>query len=906
MRKMWQLNAVASSLLLLSACGGSDSSEPTTEVIQGQLNEDAQWQQQVTFTGTPIVITSPQHGQVSLGAALITYTPDANYFGSDTILIEAGNTRYSVQLDIAPVNDAPTLVASTITVSAGERIEGQLKAADVDGDAVTFSLVEAPAEGQFSLHSDGLFSLAFIDLTLPNQSFIVALNDGHVTVEKTVNLTPAYATNADKSAYYYHSHHSHLKQAEQRIANLGDAIQTAPAYIALVEGYARASIEPQVQRILDEQLTGQANRAYAFAELAYAYDETQQPEKARAARLKALDYYSSYVADNGVENISSSDADFFLSLADDQKNVQDFDGAASTRRQIEAYLSKIGGAEQPYSTPLGKLLTAYRDLVDEQIDVYHASYLESDRERAEAAIDDFANAVSQIGYQTVKSGDFAGQRAYRLAPMYTVTATEYYLSIGQRDKARDRLAEALSYYADVTYDSAYQRPAKPYASASLGDFNYPLTTAAGLFVALYPSVTASNNPAMALIPPDDKLYFMAERSISAMSALAGVLNGGSIDAAIAALTSDYQDDLRELQQQLTESAASANLGAQLAYLGDFDGADRAYQAGLEVLTSAAYAAENGGATLYMTGSRGCLKFVAYYQKSAALAAPDAAASCEAIASASFSHVDGDVSNLDVVNAHLDAAYAWQLAGNAQQAIEVAQRITGKLDTLFTSTETKPHVDAALSFALIFAQSRDYDRAFAMVQHAVAQSQQSSISQLDRIDVLQHIALHLSNAARIEYDYNRASLPFYLRSRDYNHTKYASWLALLNSISDDVSMQLVDTIRQLSAADQIDQAEETTRALARLGNTQKAEELVAALPLGTAEYNALLTTISQIQAYQDDFPTSAIASVDTDDDGRANFLAVSATQEQLDANEVATDDDADNDGVEDAIDPTPLG
>lgn len=904
MRKMWQLNAVASSLLLLSACGGSDSSEPTTEVIQGQLDEDTQWQQQVTFAGPPIVITSPQHGHVSLGAALITYTPNADYHGSDSILIEAGSTRYSVQLSVAPVNDAPTLLASTITVSAGERIEGQLNAEDVDGDEVTFSLVEAPAKGQFSLSSDGHFSLGFVDLTLPDQSFIVALSDGQVSVEETVNLTPAYVTNADKAAYYYHSHHSHLKQAEARIATLQDDIQTAPAYIALVEGYARAALEPQVTRILDSKLTGQAIRAQAFADLALAYDETQQPEQASATRLQALEAYSSYVADNGVENIATADADFFLRLANRQSDAQDFAGAAATRQQIETYLNTIGGQDKPNSTPLGKLTSAYRNVVREQIAVYHDTFLDADRERAEAAIDGFAYAVSLTGYQTIRSGELAGQRTYNIAPMYTTTAAEFYLSIGQLDKAREQLAEAMSYYTDVKYDPAYQHPAKPYAEVSLANYNYPLAAAAGLFAVLYPEVPNTNNPALALIPRDDTRYASAERAIDAMSALAGVLNGGSVETAISTLRNNYHDDLRELQQQLTASAGSANLGAQLAYLGDFAKADRAYQAGLEVLSSTAYAAENGASTTYMTGSRGCLKFVAYYQQSPQLSGADAAQQCDALARTYFSDITHEVTNLEVAEAHLDAAYAWQMIGNDSKAIAIATALSDRLDTLFPNADK--HADVALSFALVFAQSQDYDSAIALLQTAVNQNQDNSLSALERIELLQSIAAYVANNSYLNQEYDRASVQYYLRAQAYNHANYANWLASINAISDDLSTLLVDTIEQLSSADQVDQAEATTQALARLGREQRAETLVAALPLGVAEYNGLLTRISQIQAYQDDFPTSSVASVDTDDDGLANFLAVNATAAQLAANDIATDDDADNDGVEDAIDPTPLG
>ncbi len=65
-------------------------------------------------------------------------------------------------------------------------------------------------------------------------------------------------------------------------------------------------------------------------------------------------------------------------------------------------------------------------------------------------------------------------------------------------------------------------------------------------------------------------------------------------------------------------------------------------------------------------------------------------------------------------------------------------------------------------------------------------------------------------------------------------------------------------------------------------------------------------LAQVQALQNDYPSTNIASVDTDGDGLANFYSVQATAEEINASDVIADSDADGDDVEDGNDVSPLG
>ncbi|HEX8701611.1 MAG TPA: Ig-like domain-containing protein, partial [Myxococcaceae bacterium] len=100
----------------------------------------------LTFTlGTP-----PAHGTLSGTAPHLTYTPEQNFHGSDSLTFEVSDgvatSSATVSITVSPVNDAP--VASNQALSVGmEPLEITLSATDVDGDTLSFSIQSPPTEG---------------------------------------------------------------------------------------------------------------------------------------------------------------------------------------------------------------------------------------------------------------------------------------------------------------------------------------------------------------------------------------------------------------------------------------------------------------------------------------------------------------------------------------------------------------------------------------------------------------------------------------------------------------------------------------------------------------------------------------------------------------------------------------
>ncbi len=102
------------------------------------------------------ISTPASHGAATVSGSTLTYTPTANFNGSDQVGVtvsdgHGGSSNATVTLTVAPVNDAPT--ASDVTDATERNTSKQiaLVGSDVDGDALTFEVVVQPAHGAVTI-----------------------------------------------------------------------------------------------------------------------------------------------------------------------------------------------------------------------------------------------------------------------------------------------------------------------------------------------------------------------------------------------------------------------------------------------------------------------------------------------------------------------------------------------------------------------------------------------------------------------------------------------------------------------------------------------------------------------------------------------------------------------------------
>jgi uncharacterized delta-60 repeat protein len=114
-------------------------------------------------------ITAPAHGAVVIdGGGNATYTPNANYHGTDrfTYTVNDGRGERASAMaivTIAAINDAPVAANDSYSTAAGSLLTVTAPAvlgndSDVDSAALTAVLVTAPAQGTMTLNANGSFT----------------------------------------------------------------------------------------------------------------------------------------------------------------------------------------------------------------------------------------------------------------------------------------------------------------------------------------------------------------------------------------------------------------------------------------------------------------------------------------------------------------------------------------------------------------------------------------------------------------------------------------------------------------------------------------------------------------------------------------------------------------------------
>ena len=140
--------------------------------------------------GTTLTATlgaSPTHGTVTLSAGgSFTYTPNANYHGTDSFTYTASDGTAAsnvatVTVTITPINDGPVAVNETSTTPEDTAVKIAVLAndTDLDGDTLSVTSIIGPAFGTAVVNPDGTITYTpSLDYS-GGDIFIYSLSDGH-------------------------------------------------------------------------------------------------------------------------------------------------------------------------------------------------------------------------------------------------------------------------------------------------------------------------------------------------------------------------------------------------------------------------------------------------------------------------------------------------------------------------------------------------------------------------------------------------------------------------------------------------------------------------------------------------------------------------------------------------------
>jgi VCBS repeat-containing protein len=130
------------------------------------------------------IVTNPSHGTLSgLTSNVVTYTPDTNYFGSDSFTFRASDasltgTPATVSITVTPVNDAPVAQVQSVTVGENAARVITLSAIDIETNALTYAIVTTPLHGALSVVTSNKVTYTPALNYTGSDSFTFKANDG--------------------------------------------------------------------------------------------------------------------------------------------------------------------------------------------------------------------------------------------------------------------------------------------------------------------------------------------------------------------------------------------------------------------------------------------------------------------------------------------------------------------------------------------------------------------------------------------------------------------------------------------------------------------------------------------------------------------------------------------------------
>lgn len=897
--------------IVLVGCGSGGDKTEVTEVV-AKIQEDSQYSYTYSSASdtTAVVTSNPQNGSVTLSNTGFTYIPSENYFGQDSATIEVGNVIYQLLVDVEEVNDAPVLLNNSLSVSANLEMTGALEATDIDGDVLTFTLVKQPFQGQVELNPDGSFTFTTSELAIPDTSFVVKVSDGRGgEIESTIELSAAYSSNEDKSNYYYSSTHSHLRKAEERIANIEDDSLVASAYEALAIGYVNAAFDNKVRSIIDTKIPLQVNKYAALAEVANAYERIGKQQLANEYRLDSLNVFLKYVSDNDIENISPTEVQSLIDLVDDFRNSGNVTGIEKATSALLTVTEQLKSEE--HDRRYVSLIDAQRTSLVKYVDYYLAlpdnDPAKSDTyEYAVNLLKEFAELSYNVGYQEITSGDLAGQHYYSVGISYLVPAVQYAMVLNNNELAKDYMARIISFYAPAIYDEKHSYSERQFSENTYARYKFGLAYASPYFSILYPDIENIALDIANLQQPEDRsLILQVERNLPVSEALQALNRGEDLNQIITQLDY-YNPDDPYTQQNLLVGRSSLTLAlAQGLFNEDRDEeALGVIELGFGKIKSEKNISENITRTLRIVGRSGCGKYLSIYQaRGYEKQAIETVASCASdIVEPYLSSVTNDVELEDVLTSYKTLSDYYLTLNDyakSQAALDVVR---------IQEDGTVYDLSDFAGLAINYMASKNYSAAIEVINHAanVALASESAVDYRTTqtlVSFAEYISLYdRYSSSNYNYTYN---LQAELRRSAFNEENYANMLDEVKKIATMLNTLIGNNLAELAVEDQLRLAGKYVDLLASNRQYDEAEVFIEQLDAGEVEKRTYLVNVSVIQSLQDDFPSSTIANVDTDGDGRANFYAINATEEELSNTTIILDNDADGDGILDDQDINPL-
>ena len=924
MNKLFRLVPIAAAIATLTACGGGSSSNeaPKFNIPSNTITlaEDGSFSQIYTATDKEndnisySLSSAAINGAVTIDAntGALTYTPNSDFNGQDSFIIAAadedGRTTQVFTVEVTAVNDIPVIDGDSVIFSGVETKKGMLSATDIDGDTLTYSIETEPKNGTLTVDSaSGELTYIVTKLDQSSDSFVIGVTDSNSDkVMKEIAIRTSLASNDDRAYYYYSSPESHLQQAQTVADSLNNDQVKASVYSSLVSGYANAGFDNQVEQLLDPQeILNKETRVSAIMSAARANVRRGSNELATEYLVQAQNLYNEVLATNGIGTMNYA---IFEEIADLYNEMGDIQGQSQTYSLLDLLMNSL-----PYGVESQSMFFAYDRAVKDAVAHWQETGNEEDRLYAKSMAERSIKLIPKIGYATNRNGEQFSS--------VTLVAYEYLIrelyDLNEIELAKQTLATALSLYGYVDYDEHHKVAADQYAENTRNEFVWVASGFAAQYIKLYPE--ADSEPLKDIIKGSTWYDFVAGNIVSDAEA-------ARMLAQVSASTTDEQaltlakavrneDDLRKYFTDIISFNKSTN-GAinRLIEQGRYSAAKLFIDEALVLVQSDAYLKQNKRDYEFVSGDAGCGRLVNLLTI-LDTRVPDAGYGEDAISTVKICHnlvtehysnelrdENGVVflSNIENTRAAAETARflaQFGLKEDLNAILAIAEKSFAAANDVNSDTRQSVlnFVGRKLAEGGEFTMAQDYyDRTFTLLLEQEKAADAASIVDATR---------YLFNGSG-----NSSSYQNFLNLIDNSQLLTDNAADIRTTAVDKVTKHLEEMLKLIADVSDIvknGQYPALAEIFIDVGNYERADKISQDEALGDVEKASIQANIARAKATEDAFPSTPIASVDTDGDGMPNFFAPFATEEMIASSGLVLDTDSDNDGTDDEDDAFPL-
>lgn len=658
--------------------------------------------------------------------------------------------------------------------------------------------------------------------------------------------------NQQRLAYFYGSDLSPHYQAEQLIGKIFDDKYNDAVMLLIVEGKANSGLIDEALALIATQIVQSEPKAHAYRALANALIKYNRLEEARSALDLARDLYRQVIAAKGNASASSNDVDNLIATSASYRKAGDLGNAQSLLENV----ATIAQALVSSATTYGRLITGIKNVADGYI-----------------AAGDLETAAPLVEAMHTYSGQTPA-----LAGTYKLRIYNW--------------SESAKRYADLSNGAMVLQVFSEVQALWLADASTKTVTwvyVPSLVESLYRVGETDIALALANSIPSGSTYLgSAFKLVAIYEALQGNLQS-AFSLADNATYFPKDEEKLDLLTYYASNHKNPGIALSLVNAGRFSEARLALQKA-EALLDGMNSSTNLARIRY-----GYVKVAELY---ALMEDADQATALALLQSAQGKIID-DVYRVSVM---IDIALGY---GNLKQ-IDTAR-------TLLLSAQSEVKADltnqyrADLSLALPTPMGTEETKAllYEKLVKAYEKIGQKDLVYSTTKDLFLPWVLQIHSAGTVDDALAAKECDYLLRA--------ALYLYRPDYPPDDA--QQTDAQQALLAAQEsakqiVVPAKRLTKYLSVIGAYAAVHKYEQALSLAlalefTTERNQAIQSLANATIDRDDFPASAVASIDKDGDGKPDFFHPLASAAEIAASGLLLDDDSDGDGKVDTLDLRPL-